>query len=261
MPVDNPNEVWRIPPELEQPLPRPVRLTGMGIIYCVIAAACIAAGVGIASQAIHGELRRQAENASLAHSLAAEGEETEATVTRLFTGMGHVVNYQYTVDGHSFSRGAFITAEHWQSLQVGSPLTIRYLPSDPKQSYPESDPPNSQTHWTVTLPLAAMALFFMFSFAYVQLSAVLPKRSLLARGRPARGIVTRCKEGNRGRRSGYFWYYEFQLPDGAKCQGKKFSDSQLAEKSPVTVLYDPDRTQRNTLYPMETVRLAATSVP
>jgi hypothetical protein len=258
MPADRSNDVWRLPPELEQPFPRPVRLSGIGITYCVIAAACIAAGAGIASHVIHDELRRDAENASLARGLAAEGQETDATVTRLFTGMGHVVNYEYTVDGHSYSKGAFITGEHWQSLQVGSPLPIRYLPSDPKESYPESDSPNSQTHWSVVLPLAGMALFFMFSFASVQLSAVLPKRRLLARGHPARGVVTRCKEGNRGRSSGYFLYYEFPLPDGGQDQGKKFSGQPLAEGSTVTVLYDPDRPRRNTLYPMETVRLAAT---
>ncbi len=260
MSVDSPNEVWRIPPELEQPLPRPVRLTGIGIVQCVFATACILFGLGMCFRVIHDELRREAENASLARSLADEGQETEATVTRLFTGMGHVVNYQYTVGGRSFSRGAFMTAEHWQSLQIGSPLTIRYLPSDPHQSYPESDSPDSQTHWSMVLPLAGMALFFMFSFAYVQLSAVLPKRRLLTRGRPARGIVTRCKDGNRGRRSGYFLYYEFQLPDGGQGQGKKFSGQPLAEGSTVTVLYNPDRPRRNTLYPMETVRLTATSV-
>jgi hypothetical protein len=171
--------------------------------------------------------------------------------------MGYVVNYEYAVDDHSYSRGAFITPEHWQSLQVGSPLAIRYLPSDPAKSYPESDSPNSQTHWLMVLPLAGMALFFMLSFAAVQLSAVLPKRRLLAHGRAARGIVTRCKEGSRGRRSGYFLDYEFPLADGSECQGRKFSSDPLAEGSTVTVLYDPGQPRRNAPYPMETVKLAA----
>jgi hypothetical protein len=257
MSADNPNEVWRTPPELDQPLPRPVRLTGTAAFRCVIAAACIAFGVNIASRAIHDELRREAENTALARSLATDGHETEATVTRLSTTLGHLVGYSYTVDGHNYSRGAFITAEHWQSLQVGSPLAIRYLPSDPQKSYPESDSPDSQTHWLAVLPIAGMALFFMFSFAYLQLSPVLRGRRLLARGRPAQGVVTQCKAGSQGRSNGYFLNYEFQLPDGSSCKGKKFSSSQLAEKSSVTVLYLPERPQRNTLYPMETVRLAA----
>jgi hypothetical protein len=253
----SPDISWRIPPELEQPLPRPVRLSGAGITYCVIAAVFIAAGVGITTHTINDELRREAEADSLMRNLTVGGQETEATVTRLFTGMGYVVNYAYTLDGRNYSKGAFITSEHWQALQVGSPLAIRYLTSDPAKSYPESDPPNSQTHWLMVLPLAGMALFFMFSFAVIQLSAVLPKWRLVARGHSGRAVVTQCKEGSQGRSSGYFLYYEFSLSDGSKCQGKKFSGQPMAEGSTVTVLYDPNNPRRNRLYPMDTVRLAA----
>jgi hypothetical protein len=257
MSAENPNGVWRTPPELDQPLPRPVRLSGTGAVRCVIAAACIAFGVSMAFRAIRDELRREAENTALAHSLATDGHETEATVTRLSTTLGHLVGYSYTVDGHNYSRGAFITVEHWQSLQVGSPLAIRYLPSDPQKSYPESDSPDSQTHWLAVLPIAGMALFFMFSFAYLQLSPVQRGRRLLARGRPAQGVVTQCKAGSQGRSSGYFLYYDFRLPEGGQAQGKKFSGSQLAEGSAVTVLYDSNNPRRNALYPMQTVRLPA----
>ena len=195
MSVESPNEVWRSPQELEQPLPRRVRLSGMGIAYCVMAAASIVVGLGLAYRTVHGELSRETENEALARSLAIDGRETEATVTRLSTTLGHVVNYQFTIDGRNYSKGAFITAEHWQALQVGSPVAIHYLPSDPAKSFPESDSPNSQTHWLIVLPVAVMALFFMFSFAAIQLSAVLPMRRLLASGHSARGIVTRCKQG------------------------------------------------------------------
>jgi hypothetical protein len=255
--ADNPSEVWRTPPELEQPLPRPVRLSGSGIFSCMFAVVFVAAGLWIAYRPVHDELRRDAQNASLARSLAADGRKAEATVTRLFTGLGYVVSYQFTVDGRSYEKNAFISSQHWHSLQAGSPLTIRYLPADPKQSFPESDSPNSQTHWSVTLLVAGMALFFMFSFAAIQLSAVLPKRRLLASGRPARGAVTSCKEGYKGRSSGYFWHYEFPLGDGNQCQGKAFRGEPTAEGSTVTVLYDQDRPSRNALYPMEMVRLAA----
>lgn len=257
MSAGNPSEVWRTPPELDQPLPRRVRLTGTGTIRCVFAAVCIAFGVGIASHAVRDELRREAANAALARSLAADGRETEATVTRLSTSLGHLVGYDYIVDGRSFSRGAFITAEHWQSLQVGSPLAIRFLPSDPQKSYPESDSPTSETHWSMVLLLAGMALFFMFSFAYIQISPVLRGRRILASGRPARGVVTRCGV-SQGRGGGYVVNYDFSIPDGSQCQGRKHSDSQLAEGSVITVLYDPDNPRRNARYPMQTVKLAAT---
>jgi hypothetical protein len=250
--------VWRIPPELEQPLPRRVRLSGTGVFNCVFAAASIVAGVAIAGHAVRDELRREAENQSLARSIAAEGQETEAKVTRLSTGLGiHGVGYDFTVDGRNYSGSAVMAPSHWQSLEVGSPLAILYLPSDPAKSYPESDSPNSQTHWLLVLPVAGMALFFMFSFAAIQLAAVLPERRLLARGHSASGTVTRCNPGNKGRRSGYFLHYDFPLPEGSQGQGRKFSGQPIAEGSAVAVLYDPDRPRRSTLYPMESVRLAA----
>lgn len=255
MSADNCNEVWRIPSELEQPPPRSVRLTGVGIVYCLSAVASLLFGIGLSYHVVHDELQRQATNKSLVRRLATEGRETQATVTRLFTGLGYVVNYQYSVDGRSYNRGAFIAEEHWQSLQVGSPLAIHYLPADPGQAYPDGDPPSSQNHWVIVLSLAGMSLLFMFGFAAMFISPVLPQLRLLVRGLPARGIVTRCKEGNRGRHSGYFLYYDFQMPDGSQHQGREFSGSQIVQGSAVTVLYDPRRPGHNAVYPMETVRL------
>ncbi|HEY2469304.1 MAG TPA: DUF3592 domain-containing protein [Terracidiphilus sp.] len=258
MPADNSTEAWRISPELQQPIPRSVRLTGIGIVYCLSAVAFFLFGVGLSYRVVHDEFRRQATNASLARRLVTEGLETQATVTHLFTGMGYVVNYQYSVDGRSYERGAFIAEAHWQSLQAGSPLAIRYLPSDPGHAYPDGDPPSSQNHWSIVLPMSGMILLFMFGFAAIFISPVLSQRRLLTRGQAARGIVTRCKEGGKGRRSGYFLYYDFSMPDGSQHQGKTFSGSQLAQGSSVTLLYDPSRPRRNAIYPVETVRIRVT---
>ena len=77
MSADNPNEIWRTPQELEQPLPRRIRLSGMGVFNCVFAAASIVAGVAIAGHAVRDELRREADNRSLARNIAAQGQETD----------------------------------------------------------------------------------------------------------------------------------------------------------------------------------------
>ena len=257
MSADKPDECWRIPPELERSLPRPVRLSGLGITNYVMALAALLFGVGMSFRVVHDELHRQAENDSIVRRLAAEGQETQATVTKLFTGLGYVVNYDYTVDGRSYSRGAFITQQHWQALQVGDPLPIRYLPSDPAKAYPDGDPPNFQKHWDTSLPLAGMILFFMGCFAAIFASRVGPQRRLLARGRPAHGIVTDCKEGSQGRSSGYFVSYEFPLTEGGQQQGKQFAGQPATPGSTVTVLYDPDRPRRNALYPLSMVKLAS----
>jgi len=246
-----------MPPELEQPLPRRVRLSGMGIMNCVLAAASIAVGIAVASQAVRGELRREADGQVRTRLLSAEGRETQATVTRLSSALGiHSVGYDFTLDGLSYSGFAVMAASHWQALQVGSPLEILYLPSDPPKSYPESDPPTSQTHWLMVLLAGGNGLFFMSLFAAIQLSAVLPKRRLLARGRPARAVITRCNAGSRGRSTGYFLHYDFSLPDGSKSQGKVFRSEPTTEGSSATALYDPDRPGRNTLYPLQSVKLA-----
>jgi hypothetical protein len=258
--ADNTNENWSCPQELDRPLPRPVRLTGIGIFYCVMALASIIFGVVLTAQLCIPELRRQAENDSLTRRLTAEGSETEATVTRLWSGMGiHKICYNYTVGSLSNEKCANITSEHWQSLEVGSSLTVRYLPSDPAKVYPDSDPPNSQNNWPLILPALSLVLGFPLLFAVTYSSFVWPQFRLLARGKPARGVVTRCKEGSRRRMSGYFWYYYFPLADGGQCQGKDFSRQPAAEGSNVTVLYDPNKPRRNDLYPLETVRLAANS--
>ena len=101
-----------------------------------------------------------------------------------------------------------------------------------------------------------MILLFMFGFAAVLLSNLLPQRRLLVRGNPAQGTVTRCKEGNQGRSSGYFLEFDFSLPEGSRCQGKVFRGEPMAEGATVTVIYDPNNPRRNALYPLETVRLA-----
>jgi hypothetical protein len=256
--AENTNENWSCPQELDRPLPRPVRLTVTGIFYCVMALASIVFGVVMTAQLCTPELRRQAENDSLTRRLTAEGRETEATVTRLWSALGRDrVNYDYTVDGRGYHSGSYIASQHWQQLQVGSPLAIRYLPSDPTKTCPETDPPNSGNNWSFILLAISLVLVFPLLFAVTFSSFVWPRFRLLARGKPARGVVTRCKEGSRRRMSGYFLYYDFPLPYGGLCRGKDFSGQPVAEGSIVTVLYDPNKPRRNALYPMDTVRLAA----
>jgi hypothetical protein len=223
-----------------------------------MALACIISGVVLTARLCIPELHRQAANDLLTRRLTAEGRETKATVTRLWSALGrNRVSYDYTVDGRGFHSGSYIASQHWQQLQLGSPLAIRYLPSDPTKTCPDADPPNSGNNWSIVLPMACLSLGFMSIFAFLYLSAVWPQFCLLAHGKPARGIVTRCKEGGQRRMSGYFWYYDFPLADGGQCQGKDFSRQPAAEGTIVTVLNDPNKPRRNALYPMDTVRLAA----
>lgn len=249
MSTDNSNRDWRVPPELDTRIPRRIRLNGIGIARCVIAAACLAFAVYETTQVMNPALRRQTENENLTRKLAAEGRDAEAIVTHLSSGLGYVAFFDYTVDGRNYHRGSLLSSEHWKSLAVGSPLAIRYLPSDPSKVSPAADPPNSQNNWGTASLLVGMVWFFMLWFAGMQLSVLFAKRRLLARGLPIRGIVTHCKEGTNGRSSGYFLNYDFSLPDGSLSQGKAFRRYPEVEGSDVTVLYDHSQPHRNTLYP------------
>ena len=240
MSAENQEDTWSFPQELEGPLPRRVRLEGTGIACCAFALAWIVFGVSMAARVCLPELRRQAANDSLTRRLMAEGRETEATVTLQWT-IGeehHYIGYDYTVDGRDYHGNAGMASEHWQPLQVGSHMAIRYLPSDPTKAYPDADLPNSQNYWYMASPLAGFVLIFPLLFAALGISAVWPKYRLLARGYTARGVVTRCN-GPYDRRPGrlaYYLHYEFPLPDGGRCQGSIPTGWQLEEGSSVPVL-------------------------
>ena len=161
MSTSNLNDAPRIPSELEQPAPRRVRLSGMGIVYCAVAAAGAVFGVGMAA----------------------------------------------------FYR-------------------------------------------SMSLPMAGFFLLVMFGFAAIYFSAVWGQLHLLSHGTAARAIVTRCEEGTRGRRTGYYLFYDIPLPDGSKCQGKEFRSQPMAEGTAVPVLYNTDQPRRNRLYPISLVRLS-----
>jgi Protein of unknown function (DUF3592) len=217
--------------------------------------------VGLSVRVVKDELRRQNENESLTRRLEFEGRQTNASVTRLWAAMGgamgYLVNFDYAVDSQIHHGSAPVALKHWKSIHVGAPLEIRYLASDPSRAFPAADPPNSQNHWLMVIAMVGWILLFMFGFAAVYASPILRQRRLLARGLAARGVVTRCNESSKGRRTGYFWYYDFFLPDGATCQGKRFSSSQAAVGTTITVLHDPKNPRRNAVYPMGAVRLKA----
>ena len=65
----------------------------------------------MAARLIKLELDREARNEALTRRLASEGRDTHATVTALFTGLGHVVSYEYFVNGQSYKKSVFITPE------------------------------------------------------------------------------------------------------------------------------------------------------
>ena len=71
--------------------------------------------------------------------LLARGQPVAASVTHMYqTGDHQAISYQYTIAGETHQWSADPGKTKWMQLQVGSPITVTYLPDNPSVS--EYDP-------------------------------------------------------------------------------------------------------------------------
>ncbi len=67
-------------------------------------------------------------------ALQSQGRSTKGVVTALRHGKGYSVRYAYQVGGLSFQGRASVTRPFYEALDVGSPVTVSYLPAYPHTS-------------------------------------------------------------------------------------------------------------------------------
>ena len=246
-------EGWRPPEGLNRSWPRPVALTGRGILVCVLMAVFLVGDL-IGAAFLYGTARREH---AVALRMRAEGRETQGEVTRLWRegdeSNTHRVGYQFTVDGRDRTDRATIGGSYWGRLHTGDRIAIRYLPSDPADNFPSSSPPAPMPNWP---PLVLVVTAIPCAgFVFLKLRK---ERRLLEGGRPAPALVTRLRKWH-AHQGGtqYTVHYEFALPDGGVCKGKAGGQSKpMPEGSVVCILYDPDDPRRSAPYPMCLVKLA-----
>jgi hypothetical protein len=245
-------EGWTPPEGLNRSWPRPVGLTGRGIVMYVLSAVFLAGGV-IAGVAMASEGRRQQTEA---RRMSAEGQETGGVVTRLWRSGDksddHRVAYRFTLDGRDRTGQATIGSGYWKSLRTGQPIAIRYLPSAPAHNYPSASPPSPMPAW---LPFLLGGIFAVCGL--LMPFQVRRQRHLLEDGRPAPAVVTRMRRRRSQHGSQNLVYYQFALPDGSVCQGRSNVEGKsFPEGSVICILYDPDNPRRSAPYPLCTVKLA-----
>jgi hypothetical protein len=248
-------EGWKPPEGLGQSWPRRTALGRAGIALCVVSALMLVGGVVLALATAREGWRRQAE----VRQMRAEGRETKGVVTLMLHGGEHDndfrLEYRFTVDGRVYGGGADVGKRQWQSLGVGMPVAIRYLPSAPAHNYPSADPPGTTGIWLACLAGGIVAAIG----AWLPLK-IRRQRHLLEGGRPAPAVVTRVKESEGWPEQGWRCtvYYQFSLPDGATCQGRSSLRARyIPEGSVICILYDPDNPQRSDCYPLSLVKPAA----
>jgi hypothetical protein len=245
-------EGWTPPEGLNRSWPRPVALTGRGIMLYVLTAVMLVGGV-LGAVWIAGESRRQQAEA---RQMLAEGRDTEGVVTRLWLGGGksdeHRVAYRFTVDGRDLSGHATIGSGYWKSLQTGSPIAVRYLSSAPAHNYPSANPPGPTPAW-----LALLMGGICVGAALLMPLKVRRQRHLLEDGRPAPAVVTRLRRWRTQHGTQNVVYYEFTLPEGGVCKGRcNVEGKSMPKDSVICILYDPDNPRRSAPYPLCTVKLA-----
>ena len=128
--------------ELTHSRPRDVALTGGGralVVFAVVLfMAAIGAGVGMYNAAVRhaGEQR----------AIVEEGVTTTGVVTRLRSDGDdrRRVGYEFGVNGRVVRGDRQVSGERRRTLKVGSPVDVRYLPSDPTVN--ESGRPSALGH-------------------------------------------------------------------------------------------------------------------
>lgn len=237
---------WSPPDGLEPSGSRAVRLTAGGKIVFALAVAlfagALAAGIALGLLA-----SRQAEEQRL---LREQGADTDGRVTRLWQhrdeGHDRWVAYQFAVRGRTYPGRAKLPRSVWASLQVGSDLPVRYLPSDPALSYPRGHESMPMPVWVPGLVAAALA-----AAGWLATLSIRRQRRLLARGRPAPALVTRQSRTQHGA----MVYYEFPLLSGAIAKGRGGpSRTPAGIGATICVLYDPENPRKNAPYPLPLVR-------
>ncbi len=244
-----------LPQALLKATPRHVEVNTLGRMMMVIAAVLVGIGIwgGI-------ELSRRAEAAERRVGLfASERVVTAGDVIQLRRRGGDddrrtTIHYRYAVRGREMTGQTTLRRNEREKYQVGSPVAVWYLPTEPEASWLDGYSPRREASWPATVvPLAcgvsAMALIL----------ALRRQSNLLAHGRAAMAAVTKVEKKKTDKGTVWVVHYEWTTMSGATRHGKYDHGKKHvpAVGTPIPVVYDRDNTFRHSKYPMSFVRIGA----
>ncbi len=238
-------------PRLPESRPRPVRLTGTGKAVVFIGVLLLAASplvafylhsLAVNQRALRAQIEREA--------VSATAEVTALTRTR-GDSPRYYASFQFGASGQAFQGRTKVGRSYWSRLSVGGPVPVRYLPSDPRQSWIRGYEPSRRSLWDgplVALALALTSLAPWFSLRWQWM--------LLMDGREAEARVTAVKkvQGSKGGRTSQV-SFEFRTPSGGVRTGRYSTQKPPpADGESIRIIYDPDNPGRNAPYPLSLVR-------
>ena len=237
---------WNPPVELLSSGPRDIRLSSAGIVIAGLAVlmfvGAIAAAVGLSRLAAREDMERQ--------TLRKAGVEVPAVVTRHWHTGGKddtpKIAYEFRYDGRTYHGSSQAPRVIWRRLVVGSPITVRVVPSSPELNHPADWERETMPRFLPGMIAASLVLPGLL-IAFI----IRREMALLSDGRPAPARVTNCRRVKNGHRV----KYEFPTLNGVVIQGRGEARRAQPVGATICVLYDRDNPNRNAPYPLKLVRV------
>ena len=241
-----------LPRPLQRSIPREVALNSSGWVAAICAAALLLGGV-VGGPLVAVQLMAESADAV---ELRASGVPVEAVVTEVRVPGGEkprtTIHYRYSVDGQEFSKRVQLRQNDpaGRTVRTGDPVRVVYLPSTPGRSWLAGYEPREEPVWAAAI-LPAVGLPGALLIAFV----LRRQKRLLGEGRAAMARVISTEKKSKYEDS---WRvtYSWTLLNGAVRKGHVSRSAEPAGSgSFVPVVYDPDRPERHSVYPLSLVKL------
>jgi hypothetical protein len=236
-----------IPAELLRSTPRPARLSAIGRLTVAVLFALALAGL-VGASFLYAKAGRD-EARALRRASASTTTTGTVVATDLRKGKDKRrwnVTYSFDASGrvlHGQLRSR-------QALEVGSPVRVGYVPSDPDDNWIVGQEPTGGQFWLS--PLVGLV-----SLALSGLIAVIIRRefALLSYGRSAIATVTGSKKVHHQHGHVHRVSFEFPLLNGSTRKGSLDLRRSLEPGTELVILYDPDQPKRVARYPLTLAKL------
>ena len=241
----------QLPAPLQRSAPRDVTLNGSGWVSAICAIALLLGGA-VGGPFAAGKLAEDSERAAKLH---AAGVSTEANVIQVRKRRGDnpqlTVEYRYSANGQEFSNRVQLRRDDpmADTVDTGARIQVRYLPSEPRRSWPAGYGPREQPVWPAAI-LPAIAIPGAVAIMWL----LHRQKRLLREGRAAMARVTSANKTSKYEDS---WRvsYSWTLLSGAVRKAHVSRTADPGSGAFVPVIYDPDHPEHHSVYPLSLVRL------